>query len=346
MRRFLSAALALCLACGLVACSSTSTTTTSTTTTTEAATTDETYTLRVGLVLDETNPHSIALTTVFKPYVEEQSGGKITVEVYPNSALGDDTATVNNVALGALEMSAPSASVLPNIDENYSILDVPYLFDSVESARAALDGELGDALTESLAEKGILMLGFGDSGFRQLTTTDRAVTSPEDMAGLSIRVMENALHIDAFTAFGANPTPMSFSELFTALQQGTVDGQDNSIIVTASSKFYEVQNYMTLTEHIYGINCYLISKELFESMPEEYQTIIQDGVDLAKITHRELVDEQEAGYLETIEAAGVEVTVLTDDQKAAFMEAVAPVQDAYIAEYGSELYDLAVMYNK
>ncbi|NLW06621.1 MAG: TRAP transporter substrate-binding protein [Clostridia bacterium] len=314
------------------------------------ATEDEgkTYVIRAPLMLDTSHPHYISAETVMKPMIEEGTNGKVKVEVYPNGQLGSDRQTTEACQMGTLEMTLPGLSVIPNFDDSFMILDVPYVFTSVEGCRNALDGKLGQMLSDSLAEKaGMIVLGYGESGFRQLSNNVRPVKSPADMKGMKIRVQENPYQIAIFEALGANPTPMAFGELYTALQQKQVDGQDNSIMITYTSKFYEVQKYYTLIQHTFNANAFIINKEFFESLPAEYQTVIKDAVKAAVVELRRIVDEREQQYLDEMKAAGLEVNELTREEKQAFIDATQSVRDKFVAEFGErgqQMLDVAAEY--
>ena len=282
-------------------------------------TTDDTaaapeYTLRIPLVLADTHPQVIALTEVFKTEVEEKTDGKVTVEIYPNSQLGSDRETTESCMMGTIEMTAPSTSVFPGFDERFYVLDLPYLFNSSEAARNALDGDLGSKLNEYLEDLGVEALYWGESGFRNMTNNKRPITQPADLEGLKMRVMENTYMMEAFSSWGCNPTPMAFGELFTALQQGTVDGEDNATVIVSTSKFNEVQKYLSITEHIFGANALLINKELFDSMPAEYQEILRQAAADTAVRHRELIDELNVQLETDLAAAGMEINTLTPDQ--------------------------------
>ena len=303
------------------------------------------YTLRIPLVLADTHPHYIAFDTVFKAEVEEKTDGKITIELYPNSQLGSDRETTEAVMLGTIEMSAPSASILPGFDERFYVLDLPYLFISAQAARSALDGDLGALLDSYLEDLGIVNLYWGESGFRNMTNNVRPITAPADLQGMKLRTMENVYHIAAFSAWGSNPTPMAFGELFTALQQGTVDGQDNATVIVSTSKFDEVQKYLSVTEHIYGGNCTFINKDLFDSMPAEYQQILRDAAKNTAVVHRQLIDEMNEELITELEDKGMEINILTAEQKKVFADASANVKEEFINQFGSELVDAAEKYN-
>lgn len=315
-----------------------------------AADDGKTYTIRAAIMLDTSHPHYIAAETVMKPMIEKGTNGKVKVEIYPNGQLGSDRQTVEACQMGTLEMTLPATSTLSTFDDTFMILDVPYVFTSVEGCRNALDGKLGEAMNASLAEKaGMINLGFGESGFRNLSNNIRPVKSPADLKGMKIRVIENPYHIATFKALGANPTPMAFGELFTGLQQKVVDGQDNGVMITYTNKFYEVQKYYTVTQHLFNANSYIINKEFFESLPAEYQTVIKDAVKAAVKEQRRLIDEKEQEYLAAMKAAGVEVNILTPEEKQAFIDATQSVRDKFVTEFGEKgqkMLELAAEYQK
>lgn len=297
------------------------------------------FTLRVGHVLQQDHPTNTTLEEVFKKEVEEKSGGRIKVEIYPNGQLGSDRANVEALTLGTLEMCVPGGTILSGFVEDFMVFDLPFLFSSKEQAFAAFDGEVGDILNAKLEEKGIVNLGFGENGYRHITNNKKPITSPADLNGVKIRTMENPIHMASFKAFGANPTPISFNELFTALQQGTVDAQENPVSIIYTSKFYEVQKYLSLTGHVYT-NCpYLISKAFLESMPEDLQQIVRDAAKNTMIEQRKELGAQESETIEQLKAGGMEVNELTPEQKQAFVDAAKSVYEDFRAQYGSELLD-------
>lgn len=305
-----------------------------------------TYTLRVALTVGMDNPRYIALSEVFKPQVEEKTNGAVTVELYPSSQLGTDTETTEAVMLGNLEMVAPSSSIWVPFDDRFAVLDLPYLFISLDAAHAALQGgELGQKLNEYAEALGVHVLTWGDSGFRGLTNNRGPVYSPDDLKGLKLRCMENAYHLAAFESWGVNPTPMAYSELFTALQQGTVDGQDNGAVLSYTDGLYQAQKYFTSLDHILSGNCFIINKELWDGMPENYRTIITDAASEYIALQNELVEQSIVDSVQAMKDAGLEVNELTADQKQVFADAAAGVYNMYTDKYGSELVDIARSYN-
>ncbi|MDR1194650.1 MAG: TRAP transporter substrate-binding protein, partial [Peptococcaceae bacterium] len=207
---------------------------------------------------------------LFKELVEEKSGGRIRVSIFPNNQIGGPRDLAEGVQMNSIQMCDNSPAAISGFTDALMPLTMPFLFPSREIAYQFIDGPYGLEITERVAaQTGIRIAGWGENGIRQLTNSKRAIKTPEDMAGLKIRVMESPVFIKIFEALGASPTPMSLAELFTALQQKTVDGQDNPYSVTASNKFYEVQSYMTDLSHTFDYGVYMVSEEFYQSLPED-----------------------------------------------------------------------------
>ena len=317
-------------------------------TTAASGSSGETVTATFCNMLATDHPQSVAAVEVLAKEISEKTGGKFTIDVQVNGALGSDAETTEATIMGNMNMTGPACATLATIDSNWYILDVPYVFMSKEQARTALDGDLGQYLSDSLeASCGLICLGYGESGMRQLSTGSKKVTTPADLSGLKIRVLENKYHLATFEALGANPTPMAFSEVYTALQMNQVDGQDNPITITCTNKFYEVQKYYTLTEHLFCGNCVVVNAEWFRSLPEDYQKALRESVDDMITEQRRLIDENEAAYLEEMKAKGCEVVTLTDEEKQAFADATQTVRDDFAAEFGEAgqtMLDMAAKY--
>lgn len=266
---------------------------------------EKTVTLKFGMISAETHSSYVA-TEKFKEYVEKESGGSIKVELYPNGLLGSDVQLSEAVALGTVEMALPATSVFTMYDMKFGILDLPYLFKDVNKAFDALDGEVGDELDKILEDRGIVNLGYGFNGVRNMTNNIRPIKSPADLAGLKMRCMENPVFIDMFTYLGANATPMSFGELFTGLQQKTVDGQENPASLIYESRFQEVQKYFSDTRHVNNFLAYIINKDLYESLSENQRKVLDDGAKefLVDWQRKTEIDENEM-YIEKLAADGM-----------------------------------------
>ena len=305
-------------------------------------------TIRLAYDVAEAHPSHKATVEVFKAMVEKGSNGNITVEVYPNSQLGSLAENMESMRIGDLEMAYLNDGTIAAAVPEFNLVGLPYVWTSIDAAHNALDGEFGDKLDQKLLETcNIINLGYADVGFRNITNTKKKIEAPADLQGLKIRTMTNTLHVDYFTALGAIPTPMSFSELFTALQQKTVDGQENPTALIFNNKLYEVQKYMTISEHVWTSCPMCISADFFNGLPADYQELIREAAAETVKTQRELITEENASLAKDIAAAGVEVTTLTEEQKAAFQKvAEDTVYKTAASKYGQELIDLAASYNK
>ncbi len=309
----------------------------------DAAPADETsVVLQICHVEAETDTLQ-TLGLAFGDYVSQESNGTITVEMYPNSEMGDDNATTEGVALGTVAMSLPGTSQAAMYAEDFGICDMPFVFASYEDAFAKLDGPLGDALNAQLEGTGLKNLGFYLIGERNVSNNVHPINTPEDMKGLDIRVMESPVYISMFKAMGANPTPMAFSELYTALANGTVDGEDNPASVFYTSKLHEVQKYYSLTGHTYSFGCVLISENLWNNtLSENQRQIIQAGVDdyLIAQQRQKKIDETDY-YLEQIQAEGCDVNEVSPENKELFKASVQSVYDEYKDTFSAEIWQLA-----
>ncbi len=304
------------------------------------------YTISLGHICSEN--HSLHRSCLeFEKFVEEQSGGAIQVELFPNSVLGGDEAMLESVAMGTLTMVVPSASVMNTYVPAFGILAMPYLFTSPENTFEAVDGELGQLLTQKLADAnvGLTNLGYNFNGIRNMTNDVRPLNTVEDLAGLKMRCMSNEMFVTMFDLMGANATPMSFSELFTALQQGTVDGEENPASLIYESKFQEVQKYLSTTEHIYDLCTIIINTDFYNGLDEQAKAIVDQGVqDYLVDYQRNLEVTENDEYIQRLADEGMEVTYLTDEQRATFSEAVAPMYDTAAEDFGQDVMDALAQY--
>jgi tripartite ATP-independent transporter DctP family solute receptor len=214
-----------------------------------------------------------------------------------------------------------------------------------EAARRALDGELGDELEKLLLQKGFRILAWGTNGYRHVTNSRGPVHSPADLKGLKIRTMENPLYIDYFREIEANPTPMSFSELFTALQQKTVDAQENPITIIYPSRLYEVQKYLSFTGHVYAVAPFVMSEQFFQRLPKEYQDLVTEAGKMYETNERKYTDDADAGFIDEMKKAGIEVNDLTMDEINVFADRAKPVYEKYVDIVGRNILDLALKAN-
>ena len=299
----------------------------------------DSYTITISHVEPEDRSvHKGALA--FKDYVEKQTDGRVTVNILPNGQYGGDADSMEAVAQGTLQMTICVTSVLTSYNDDFMVLDLPFIWDSREAFYYALDNELGTALNATLTEKGLIGLGYNDNGLRQMTNNVRPITSLADFKGIKFRTMESPVFIKMFELLGANPVPMSFSELYTALQQGTVDGEENGAALVLASNFQEVQKYMSITNHVYSSNAIIANADWFNGLSVEDQKIIKDGVTEGCVnTQRGIESSSDADAIAALEAAGMKINVVSEEAMAEMRKAVTPMYDEYKAKVSAELFD-------
>lgn len=306
---------------------------------------DQVTVLKIGHVEAEDRSVHKALLNM-KDKIEEQTDGRISVEIYPNAELGGDEELCEQVAQGTIQMALPSTSVITAYDEKIGILDMPYLFKDAQAAFDALDGELGDQIDEWIADSGFVSLGYIYNGPRSTTNNLRPIYTPDDLAGMKMRVMNSPVFITMYETLGANATPMSFSELYTGLQQNVVDGQENPPTLIYASKFQEVQKYLTMDAHVHNFLPILTNKAWLDSLSDEDRAIVEKCCEEFVTEQRETELKDNEDIVKKLEDEGMEVNYLTDEQQKAFVEKVQPMYDKYKAEWGEEIFDLAESYNK
>lgn len=275
----------------------------------------------------------------FKEIVEANSDGQITVEIFPNSQVGGEREMIEAIQLGNLTMTVPSSSPLAQFSAPMLLWDLPYLFPDAETAHEILDGEIGQKVLDGLEENGLKGLGYWENGFRHFTNNVKPVSTPEDLNGIKMRTLENPIQVEAWSSAGVNATPISFSELYSSLQQGTVDAQETPLALMHSMKFYEVQDYLTLTGHMYSPWPVIISKDFYESLPEDLQQVVSDAAIEARDYNRQLSAELEADSLQLLKDEGMEVVELTEEEKAAFQEKMEVVYPTIAEQAGQEAFD-------
>jgi tripartite ATP-independent transporter DctP family solute receptor len=254
--------------------------------------------------------------------VEEYSEGEITMEPFPDSVLGGDRDMIEGVSLGTIEMCNVATGPVGNFSDKFFVLDLPYIVTDRELAHRVLDGEIGREILDSLHPAGIHVLSFWELGYRQLYATKRIIRKPDDVKGMKLRVMENDVHIALWNGLGAYATPMSISEVFTALQQGTIDGHDNPIGSTYIGKYYEADPNCSLTYHVYSPTVNMINKTLYDSLTNKQKAALMRADTEARAYERGLIVKEDEGAIEGWQKAGgtvTEVDVKEWQQAASFM---------------------------
>ena len=267
--------------------------------------------------------------------------------MYINSALGGDRQQTESVILGYMQGNTPPTSVLAGFDTRFMVVDLPFVFKSGEAAMKTLNGDLGEELDPILEGLGLHAMGWTESGYRHITTNNIEATTPAALKGLSIRTQENPIHMASFQAWGASPTPMAFSELFTALQQGAVDAEENPLAVITANRLYEVQHTVTLTGHFYTAGIFNINKDFYESLEGQDKEWFDEASEHFVQNLTQLIRDAQEGYIQLLKDNGINVVEVTSEQKDAFIESAASVYDLFIEKYGGtqELIDLAMKYN-
>lgn len=286
-------------------------------------------TLRFGHYANTSDtPHKAAL--MFKWIVEDMTDKALEIEVYPAGELGNSANSLQGARLGTIDITVTGNPYFTSFAPQVNVLDLPFLFESPEHAYRVLDGEVGAELMDSINGVGLQGLAFWEIGFRNLTNNERPITTPDDLKGLKLRTTPNPAHIEAFTLLGANPAPMPFAELYSALQTGTVDGQENPTTHIYHSNFHEVQKYMSITEHAYTAAPLVMNAAKFNGLPEDQKEALRVAAKLSAAYERELNRVQENSSLEAMTAAGMEI--VTDPDVDAFRAVVADKTRAMYAE--------------
>ncbi|MGH9650326.1 MAG: TRAP transporter substrate-binding protein, partial [Terriglobales bacterium] len=288
-------------------------------------------TMKISISVAQNSHQGVAIDA-FAREVEKRTGGRYKVQTFYSGSLGGERESIEAVQLGTQELAFSSTGPVPNFVPETKILDVPFLFRDKAHARAVLDGPIGQDLLAKFETKGFKALAWAENGFRHMTNSKRDVKAPEDLKGLKMRTMENPVHIAAYKGFGIVTTPMAFPEVFTALQQGTVDGQENPLSVIISAKFDQVQKHLSLTGHVYSPAIFVMNKAAFDKLSAaDKQAFLDAGKEGAK-ANRARVDEDDAKGVADLRAKGM--TVIDNVDKSKFVAALAPVNTEFEKQFG------------
>jgi len=291
--------------------------------------------LKLGHAVAPEHPYHLGAVR-YSELVAQRTKNKVKIDVYPSTQLGNERDMVEGLQLGTIDLVVTSTGPLGGFVPRMFVVDLPFLFRDREHAYKVLDGPIGRELLDAFSAKGIKGLAFWENGFRQITNSVRPIEKPEDLKGIKIRTMENKVHLSAFRAFGASPTPMAWSEVYTALQQKTIDAQENPIAIIYFQKIYEVQKYLALTDHFYSPTPLLMSLKAFNNLPKNIQKIMLDTAMECATFERNLLRDNEAKQLAEIKAKGMQVTL---PNKKPFQAAAAPVYKEFESQFGKEIID-------
>ncbi len=287
--------------------------------------------MKISISVGQNSHQGVGIDT-FAKEVEARTGGRYKVQTFYSGSLGGERESIEAVQLGTQELTFTSTGPVPNFVPEARILDIPFLFRDKAHARLVLDGPIGQDMLKQFEPKGFKALAWGENGIRHMTNSKRAVNAPEDLKGLKMRTMENPVHVAAYKGFGIITTPMAFPEVFTALQQGTVDGQENPLSVIMAAKFDQVQKYMTLTGHVYSPAIFLMNKASFDKLNAADQQHFLAAAREAVKANRARVDEDDAKGVTELRAKGMQVNDSPD--KAKFQAALAPVYADFERQFG------------
>ena len=293
-------------------------------------------TIKVGIGLTTDHPQAQAVRK-FGEVLKEKSDGKLTVKLFPGGTLGNDVTMISSLQGGTLEMTVPDTSTLVGIAglEPFGLINLPFVIGTSEQADALLDGPFGQKLLAKLPQTGLVGLGFWENGFRQVTNNRRAIDTAEDFAGLKLRVIQNPLFIETFSALGASAQPMPFPEVYSALETGVVDGQENPLATILASKFYEVQDHAVLSNHIYSVWALLMSKKFWDKLSPDEQQLIGEAAKEATAFERATIRAYAAEALDKLKSEGMEVTTLPDPEMAKLQQMTEPVRAQFKQQFGA-----------
>lgn len=296
----------------------------------------------------EINQHSFRFSTAnpkghpipaggekFGELLAQKSGGKMTVKTFPGGVLGGDVQVLSAVQGGTIDMASMNTGILQGQIKEAAIVDLPFLFANAKEADAVLDGPMGQKLAALMPAKGLVNLGYFDLGFRQLTNSKRPVKTADDIAGLKIRVVQSPTYIETFNALGANAVPMSFTEVYTALEQKMIDGQENPVSVIEANKINEVQKYLTLTNHMYNPQSFFMSKKTWDKLNADEQKVVMEAAKEATAWQRQFSRDVQGKALVNLKKTQ-EVNELPATEVAKLRAKVKPVIDKFAASIGPE----------
>lgn len=288
---------------------------------------------------NETDPYAVAARN-FASAVEEAMPGKYAFQFFGNHQLGDETQMLQGMQLGTLDMGVYTSTYVGSIAPAFQLNDLPFIYGSYDQANTMLDGQLGTMMFDTLDGTGLVGLAFAQGGFRNVINNVRPVTNPDDLAGIRLRVQPSDLFIDSFRAFGGNPVPMSWADVFTAAQQGTVDGLEIPLPVIYTNKFPEVTEYLSMTKHAYNGLVIMIAESTWNKMSDEDKAAFQAAAKSAVTEQRRTMAEIETDIVAKITAAGMQVNEVED--LSLFREKVSDIYDSYRGKIGPDIFDFAM----
>ena len=293
------------------------------------------HTFKIGTGITDDHPQAQA-SRRFAEVLVARSGGKLNAKLFANGTLGNDVTMISALRGGTLEMTVPDSSTLVSVVKDFGVLNLPMTFNNEQEADAVLDSAFGKKLLDKLPEKGLIGLGYWENGFRHTSNSRRPILKAEDFAGLKVRVIQSPLFIDSFSALGANATPLPFTELYSAMEQKAVDGQENPAATILTSKFYEVQKHLVLSRHIYSTWVLLMSRKTWDTLSADEQKIVREAAADATAFERKAIRALADKALGELKKVGMQITELPPAEQARLREKLQPVVARFSKEFGEE----------
>ncbi len=275
----------------------------------------------------------------FKRLIEERSDGRYEIKIFPQSQMGPDREMIEATQSGMLQMAVPPSSILANWDQSFDVIELPFIYPNKETAFKVVQGPAGQNLLKRLQNLNLVGLGFMESGVRNITNSTRPINTVEDLKGIKLRTMKVPSHMDTFNALGASATPMNFGEVYSALQQGVIDGQENPLAIISSQRFYEVQKYMSMTNHVVTFYLPVFNMEYWMGLSAEDQAMFKTAIADALAYQQDLIAGEEGAQIEAMKKAGLKINTPTPENMIEFREKTESVRTKYREKIGAEIYD-------
>lgn len=308
----------------------------------EAAAQSKPVTIRLGHVLTDSHSWHVA-SKGFAEQVARETQGRVNIQVFSGGQLGSEREVVEGLQIGTVQAGVIGSGSFQPIEPKMGIVELPYAWPTREKAFAAFDGDLGAALDKLLLAKNIVVLSWWENGYRHVTNSKRPINKPEDLKGLKIRVTPDKVRLDTFVALGAEPAPLAFGELYSALQQGVFDAQENPLSIIYGSSFFEVQKYLSLTGHVWGAACLVVSKSVWDRIGADDQKLVKTAAAKWRDEQRKMITESDADFTKKLEEKGMTINKV---DTVPFVSAVQPVWKSQEAIYGPEFMSLLNKYRQ
>ena len=275
----------------------------------------------------------------FKELIEKESSGRIKVQTFPDGQMGNDQSMMDSLKMGSLDMMVTSTAPIANTTKTFLVFDLPFLFSSEKIADTVLDGPAGQEILETLKGTGLIGLVYWENGFRNITNSKRPINSPDDLKGLKIRTMQNPIHLDSFKLWGANPVPLPFNEVFTALEQKVIDGQENPNTLIYDAGFYEAQKYLTITKHFYTPFVLMIGQKTWDKLSPADRTLVQKIAQETKAYERKVNRENNAKYLDLMKKKGIAINEISPQDLEKFKASSKEIYGKFANDIGKARLD-------